>query len=210
MNFIYLVRHGENPANISNIFSARKFNYSLTQVGVQQSINTATYFRNKNIHEIFSSPLLRASETAQLIAKRLQLPLRYLESISEIEVGVLEGRKIEGDNFDNYNLIMDNWFFGDRQLSFPAGERYDEITSRIKNALKTVTENRENRNIILVGHSAIFTMLIKTTCQSVDAKWLRNTIIHNCSVTKISVLNCGDQICSELVEWANCNHLSTF
>ena len=59
-NTIYLVRHGENLANITKEFSHRLVDYSLTPKGIIQAEQTAAYFRDFHIDEIYSSPLKRA------------------------------------------------------------------------------------------------------------------------------------------------------
>ena len=67
LNRLYLVRHGENMANLTKEFSYRHVDYSLTPKGVLQAQQTAAYFTDKHIHEIYTSPLKRAVETADII-----------------------------------------------------------------------------------------------------------------------------------------------
>ena len=71
MHTIYWVRHGENKANITKEFSYKYVDYSLTPKGIQQAQQTARFFRNKNIQTIYTSPLKRAVETAEIIARAL-------------------------------------------------------------------------------------------------------------------------------------------
>jgi len=59
-NRLYLVRHGENLANLTKEFSYRQVDYSLTPKRVLQAQQTAACFTDKNIHEIYASPLKRA------------------------------------------------------------------------------------------------------------------------------------------------------
>ncbi|MCB0198167.1 MAG: histidine phosphatase family protein, partial [Anaerolineae bacterium] len=64
----YLVRHGENPANITKEFSYRDVDYSLTPKGVLQAQQTAAHFRNVPVDAVVASPLKRTRETAAIIA----------------------------------------------------------------------------------------------------------------------------------------------
>ncbi len=91
-NTIYLVRHAENTANLTKEFSHRLVDYSLTPKGILQAQQTAEYFTDKNIDEIYSSPLKRARETADIIAQKLHLPVGVVEQFREVNVGSLEGR----------------------------------------------------------------------------------------------------------------------
>ena len=72
-NTLYLVRHGENPANVRREFSYKILDYSLNERGVRQAEQTAAYFSNGDVKVdvIFSSPLKRAMETAQIIGQLL-------------------------------------------------------------------------------------------------------------------------------------------
>ena len=61
MNTLYLVRHGENRANLTKQFSYKTVDYPLTPKGVLQAQQTAEFFQDKQIDEIYASPLKRAS-----------------------------------------------------------------------------------------------------------------------------------------------------
>ncbi len=60
---IYLVRHGENLANITKEFSYRTVDYPLTSKGALQAEQTAERFIGQGIGAIYASPLLRASDS---------------------------------------------------------------------------------------------------------------------------------------------------
>ena len=75
MTRVYLVRHGENPANLLKQFSHRLVDYSLTPKGIAQAEQTAAFFLDKRIDAIYSSPLKRARKTAEIIGAALGLPV---------------------------------------------------------------------------------------------------------------------------------------
>jgi broad specificity phosphatase PhoE len=64
MNRLYLVRHGENRANLTKEFSSRLVDYPLTAKGVLQAQQTADYFQQRagagGIDAVYSSPLKRS------------------------------------------------------------------------------------------------------------------------------------------------------
>jgi broad specificity phosphatase PhoE len=88
-NRIFLIRHGENPANLTKEFSSRIVNYSLTAKGRLQAHQTAAWFLDKEIQVVCTSPLKRAYETAKIIAYKLDVPIETLDHFREIEVGDL-------------------------------------------------------------------------------------------------------------------------
>ena len=71
---IYLLRHGESEANESNMTQGSEYDTGLTKLGAEQATKTGEYFlkyRNveRNFDAIYSSPLKRARETAEIIKK---------------------------------------------------------------------------------------------------------------------------------------------
>ena len=73
MTVLFLVRHGENVANITKEFSHRLVDYDLTDKGRLQASQTADYFRslskNVSIDAMYSSPLKRAMQTADIVSE---------------------------------------------------------------------------------------------------------------------------------------------
>lgn len=65
-NTVYLIRHGENPANLTHDFSYKQVDFSLTAKGILQAEQTADYFKSQAPDEIYASPLKRARETAEI------------------------------------------------------------------------------------------------------------------------------------------------
>ena len=68
---LYFVRHGESEANILRIISNRGYRYGLTTRGQQQAVTLAQHLQHVPISGIFSSPLRRAVETADILSRAL-------------------------------------------------------------------------------------------------------------------------------------------
>ena len=60
-NRLYLLRHGENPANLSKVFSNRHVDHPLTEKGILQAQQTADYFVGQELQAICTSPLKRSA-----------------------------------------------------------------------------------------------------------------------------------------------------
>src|SRR2546429_4105063 len=88
---IYFIRHGKvyNPANI---FYGRLPNMRLKTESVKELTETAAYLKSKNISHIFTSPLLRAYQTAAIIQTALDLPtISVSKNLIEVN-SYLEGK----------------------------------------------------------------------------------------------------------------------
>jgi broad specificity phosphatase PhoE len=207
MNTVYLVRHGENVANITKEFSYKLVDYSLTAKGIIQAEQTAEYFIDKGITDIYCSPLKRAIETAEIIAKKLKLNFAIVENFREINVGAFEGNSYSKKDWDIHNAILDDWFAGKHDTMFPEGEDYHILSKRMIDGILKVIDNRSDRNIVVVGHGGIFTTTIKDLCRDIDLVSMRKVQNHNCSISEIRVDIIKGIIEGTLKEWASNSHL---
>src|SRR5512142_223625 len=122
MNRLYLVRHGENPANLTKEFSYRRVDYGLTPKGSLQAKQTAELFKRQAIHAVYSSPLKRAAETAGIIAGELGLRVEIVEDLREVNVGDLEGQPVTPELWAHHDSIIADWLGGKPETRFPSGE----------------------------------------------------------------------------------------
>jgi broad specificity phosphatase PhoE len=135
---LYVVRHGENPANINREFSYKLIDYSLTPKGFQQAEATARFFAAHQIDAIYSSPLKRAFETAEAIARPLRLPISIVEEFRENNVGDLEAQPVSEENWALHDRIIADWYAGRHEVSFPGGESFLGLIRRINAGLTQV------------------------------------------------------------------------
>ena len=71
------VRHGESEANVQKVYWNAPQGYGLTDKGVQQAAALAELLAERPYSNLYSSPVLRAVQTAQIVGRRLGLaPLR--------------------------------------------------------------------------------------------------------------------------------------
>ncbi|MBV9228560.1 MAG: histidine phosphatase family protein [Chloroflexi bacterium] len=208
MNTIYLVRHGENPANLNSEFSYKLVDYSLTPKGRLQAQQTAEYFRDKNIHEIYASPLKRTRETAEIIAEALGLTVTIVEEFREVNVGALERQAPSIENWEFHDRIVAEWFFGRHEVTFPEGENYLTLLQRMRSGLCQVLQNKTGKNIIIVGHAGIFTIPLRDICPDVDIEEITQRSLHNCSITQLEVAMNEGKPLGKLKSWAYISHLS--
>ena len=207
MNRLYLVRHGENPANLTKEFSYKLVDYPLTPKGVLQTQQTAEYFAHKNIHEIYTSPLLRAQQTAEIIGTRLKRKVVILENFREINVGRLEGQPPTAEIWACHNQILADWLDGKPETTFPGGEDYFTLWNRMRAGFEQVVQHKNNQNIIIVGHGGIFTCTLKDLCPTVETTRLLGQNYHNCAISEIRVNFEHGQLQGQLIAWATYAHL---
>jgi len=206
-NRLYLLRHGENPANLSKVFSNRLVDQPLTPKGVLQAEQTADYFAGQGLDAVYSSPLKRATQTGAIIARRLGLEATVLEAFREIDVGSLEGRPATPADWAFHAQMMQAWFDGDREAAFPEGESYDDLWSRMNDGLLAATESRSSQKILVVGHGGIMSITLKDLCPDVDIGWLRTTLWDNCAFAEIDLVRQDGRLLGRLLSWNQHHHL---
>lgn len=207
MNRVFLVRHGENPANITKELSHRLIDYPLTERGRLQAEQTARYFEDLAIDEIFSSPLLRAVETAETIARAAGLPLAILEEFREVNVGQLELERDLDGAWRLYKEIAFEWISGARKRRFPDGENMDELAARFRRGLEKAAAGKDDRNIVIVGHGGIFTFGVAEICDVGERREFFQTESHNCAIGEIALGFRQGAMDARLLRWASVEHL---
>src|SRR3712207_5088470 len=89
---LYFVRHGESEANRLREFSNRGVKHGLTPRGREQAAALARALRGAAVAKLFSSPLLRAVETAEILSAAIGVPYEVTDALREYDCGILEGR----------------------------------------------------------------------------------------------------------------------
>lgn len=210
MNRVFLVRHGENPANITKQLSSRHVDYSLTEKGRAQARQTGQYFASLPypIDEVYASPLKRAHETALLIAQPFGLPVTVMDNFREVDVGRLEEPPTTMAKWEFHNQIVEQWFTGHPEARFPGGDDYHSLWRRMRAGLLQVLRGKDNCAIVIVGHGGIFSFTLKDLCPAADMNVVFSIGNANCSVSEFEMTARGDDLRANLVRWADYSHLN--
>ena len=98
MTTIYLVRHGETDWNLARRIQGST-DIPLNQTGRDQAAVTGALLANRSWDGVYASPLARAYETGEIIARELGLPApEAVPEVAERRYGEAEG--LTGDEID--------------------------------------------------------------------------------------------------------------
>lgn len=88
-----IVRHGQSQGNVGHVWHGARTDAELTTLGEQQAQLTGTYLAKnmRGVETVYSSPLIRAKETAEIIAEKFGAEVEILQDLIEIDWGELEG-----------------------------------------------------------------------------------------------------------------------
>ena len=206
------MRHGENPANLTREFSYKAVDYPLTEKGIQQAEQTAAYFASRlgegrTVDAVYSSPLKRAIQTAEIIGAATGHAVTLVEELREVNVGSLEGQPPTDEIWVFHDRIMERWDEGDHDVRFPDGEDYHTLVERARAALAQMVA-RSGQHIVAVTHGGIVKATMKDVCRDADLDLIRRVPTANCAVTEVDVHGSGREIWGTLKRWSACDHLS--
>ena len=148
MRVVHLVRHGE-VYNPDAVLYGRLPGFGLSQRGIEQAELAARFLAERDIGYIVSSPLERAQQTAQPLARKLGLPVAIDERL--IEAGnYLEGKHV----VDARGLLTDpsNWKYLRNPLRPSWGEPYLEIAQRVLAATRDARDAADGHDAVCVSH----------------------------------------------------------
>lgn len=217
MKRLYLVRHGENTANLTKEFSHRLVDYSLTPKGRLQAEQTGAYFARLAEESgspdgwiVYCSPLRRAVETAELIAERLGVQVTVLEAFREVDVGALERQPPSAESWGLHNRIIQDWFEGHPQVRFPEGENLLELRRRALAGYRRVLQEDRgpDSRAVIVAHGGIFLFTLPDLCPEVDFPVVLRQASENCSVSALDAWLEANKPRARLLSWGYCGHLS--
>ncbi len=206
MNRLLLVRHGENQANLTKEFSYRRVDYPLTAKGRLQAEQTAAYLGSYPVTRVFSSPLRRTRETAELIAAEVGVSVDVLEGFRELNVGTLEAEPPSAANWRLHDAIVRAWATEDAEARFPEGENFTELVDRVRGGYEAVCRGRDGETLVLVAHGGCLSLPLLKLAPDLDRELLRTTH-HNCAVSELEASFEDNVLHLRLVRWASAAHL---
>lgn len=154
---IYILRHGQSEDNANRVFAGHN-DTSLTQLGRQQSLEAGEKLKNYKIDLIYSSPLKRAFETAEIISQELGKEFSIDDDLIERNFGVQTGKpESEVNKYSNKILEYEG------QVYFLDGEGVEEFPDlyyRAKQLIQKIKQKHPNQNVLLITHGDLGKMII--------------------------------------------------
>jgi len=144
MRTIYLVRHAryQNPKKINPV---RMKGFPLSPSGRSKATELGNYFKKKNIFAIYTSPILRTKETADIIGKILGIKPKINNLLIEVRTP-FQGYKISYLHKNVKDVYTDPFH------TSHGGETVYQIYDRMKKVIDFYLKKNKDKNIILVSH----------------------------------------------------------
>ena len=169
---IYIIRHGKTELNKANVLQGRS-DYPLNDEGLLQAEEAAEKLRGIHFSHVFSSPLVRAVQTAGAIAPYIDPVID--ERLIEMDYGPYEGTDLN-------NIPPEILTFFSDFVNNPAPEGMEQLSSVVERAGSFLEDIRSLSGDILISTHAIAMkgLLEYLTPESNGSYWSR--YIGTCAV----------------------------
>jgi probable phosphoglycerate mutase len=149
-------RHGESTANLSNTFANRGEGFPLTQAGIRQAEDLGGRCVDLRVSRLLTSPLLRARETAYIVATILGVRTEVRPELTEFDVGAWEGTS-DREGWAEYARVTSAWAAGETEARTRGGESLAEVMTRFEPLGKELIEMAEcGERVLCIGHGGTY------------------------------------------------------
>jgi probable phosphoglycerate mutase len=206
---VRIVRHGESTANLERVMSHRVGHHPLTELGRRQAALAAAILGTEidgRSALVVTSPLVRARETAAILAAALGAEVIVDEGFRELDVGTLDGRSGEAA-WAEHDVVLEAWEAGDRLVAFAGGESLSELLIRFGGALRRSIAHAGDRALVVVSHGGIVRMGVRglwPALATAELDWVRN-----CSISELFVDVDETELRAEIRAWGRNEHLAS-
>ena len=180
MGSIIFLRHGQAKNNTERILAGRTPGVPLTEEGVDQSEKAAKFLEEMNISTIYSSPIERAKNTAEIVGKHNSIDVRIDDRLIELDMGKFTGKPYD-EIFTSHGNVFMKFYRGELEIAHNGVETFEEVKKRIRDMVDHVIDNHPDENVVLVTHMDPIKAMLSTVV-SFSPENLYELIIPNASL----------------------------
>lgn len=149
---IYLARHGRTPYNHEGRFQGQG-DVPLDETGLRQAQELAENAAPYGFVALYASPLRRARQTAEAVAARTGLEIRFDDRLMETHTGDWTDRSFEEVRAEDA-AAFDAWLTGDAAFAFPGGESFQQQGDRVMEAIAEIERGPQPALVVCHGVTA--------------------------------------------------------
>lgn len=180
MGSIIFLRHGQAKNNIERVLAGRTEGVPLTEQGIQQAQNIAKFVEKMNVSKIYSSPIQRAKQTAEIVAKHNSLDLSFDDRLIELDMGKFTGMKYD-EIFNTHGNVFMKFYSGDVEIAHNGVETFAEVKKRVLSIVDHCLNEHQDQNVLLVTHMDPIKAMLSTV-MDLKPESLFELIIANASL----------------------------
>ena len=183
--YLYFIRHGETDWNTVRRLQGGS-DIPLNEQGIRLAQMTAEAMKDIPFHRIFTSPLIRAKETARIIKGDRDIPVIEDQRLREISFGVLEGKIYNPQKGIVEAPQLEKFFEHPEQYQCPEeGESIPHLLERTADFLQELvhTPSFEEETILISCHGAALRGLLASVKHVELKDFWKGGVHKNCAVS---------------------------
>lgn len=161
---LFIFRHGETDNNLSRIWQGCTINEGLNNFGKKQAEKLGDLLSEIKFDRIYSSPLLRARQTAEIVSQkqRSPTPIIFIDDLRECNFGLAEGKDYDSlrQTFGKLVNQIQNPTFRTWDQKFPGSnsESKHEVFQRVFRQLLIIVA-QPGKNFAVSVHAGVLSAL---------------------------------------------------
>jgi broad specificity phosphatase PhoE len=157
MTEVIIARHGQTEWNVGEVFRGR-IDIALDETGLKQAELLAEYLSSRGIEAIYSSPLKRAVQTAEAIARHHNLKVEVAPGLIDFNFGKWQGLPHQ-EVKEKYRELYAEWNLSPHRVRMPDGESLSDVRERAIGVVDRVVSKHKG-TVVLVAHRVVNKVLI--------------------------------------------------
>jgi broad specificity phosphatase PhoE len=183
---LYLIRHGATEANLARParIQGRRHDPPLAPLGVRQAEATRDFLAIRPVYACYSSPLLRARQTAAIVASPHGLEPVAVDALTECDAGRWEGldwpaiRALDPDGYARFHAAPG-------QFGYPDGESFAEVHARALEALQDILARHPGEGVLVVAHHVVNRTYLAGLL-GLGPDQARQVVLDNCGISVVT------------------------
>jgi 2,3-bisphosphoglycerate-dependent phosphoglycerate mutase len=182
---VWLVRHAETAS--PHVFHGAESDIELGEHGKLQAQAAGPWFaQEKRPTVVVSSHMLRARQTAQIVADHCGIPHHIANNLYERKVGALGGTSFVG-NEGPWPETVKKWSAGEVHHTTSGAESYFDLVERLIPAFNAVVNEHRGKRIVLITHGIVCKVLLLSLLPKWGpTAWTKLGNVYNLAVSEIS------------------------
>lgn len=201
---IYFVRHGETEWNLKGMLQGKK-NSPLTEKGRSQAVKLGEALKDIEFEGIYTSPVVRASLTAEIIKGDRDQALYTVPELREMSFGDMEG--LTKKEFERLHPVQYKNLWEDAVVYDPTafnGETFAQVDKRVMEGLEHLVKSHPNGGkILVVSHGMTLKNIVSHVLGHGLEEYWNDPVPENTSLTIVSYKD-GNY---KMEDFSNTSHL---
>lgn len=197
---LYIIRHGQTDWNVQRRIQGRQ-DIPLNEAGRRQAAKLAGAMAFRPVTAVYSSPQLRAMETARAIAGSQGVEVIPVPELKEIGYGAWEGRTSE-DILTTEKELYEAWWKHPATVAPPCGETLNQVDARCKEAWEKIKSGMRGDTAVVAHGGTLAHFIVRLLEGQPEAEEI---VVGNASITTIDYAPETGRC--RLLEMNDCRHL---